>query len=177
MNKANKAIFSNTGLKVLTNPVNLTDWPCSSLVVDGPHIVKWEQGHTWQKIADSYLSYVQYLGKHAQKITVVFDGYNNSPKDHDHIRRTKNSCCDVQIQPNMMYLIPRAKFLDNTHNKNGIIHLLSSAFQKHQITVELCDNDVDTSIVKAALDAAKDTSVEVSEFHEWLLRWLYFFIF
>ena len=63
----------------------------------------------------------------------------------------------------MMHLTPRAKFLDNTHNKSEIIHLLSSAFQKHQITVELYDNDADTSIVKAALAAAKDDSVEVSE--------------
>jgi len=52
--------------------------------------------------------------------TVVFDGCNNSAKDHYHIRHTKNSCCDVHIQPNMMHLIPRAKFLDNTHNKNRI---------------------------------------------------------
>ncbi|XP_065886010.1 uncharacterized protein [Dysidea avara] len=61
----------------------------------------------------------------------------------------------------MMHLTPRAKFLDNTHNKSEIIHLLSSAFQKHQITVELYDNDADASIVKAALAAAKDDSVEV----------------
>ena len=69
----------------------------------------------------------------------------------------------------MMHLTPRAKFLDNTHNKSEIIHLLSSAFQKHQTTVELYDNDADTSIVKAALAAAKDDSVEVSEPHGWLL--------
>ena len=116
----------------------------------------WEQGHTWQEIAESYLSYV----------TVVSDGYSNSPKDHDYTRRKKNSCCNGQIQPNMMHLTPRAKFLDNTHNKNKIIHLLSSPFQKHLITVELCDNDADTSVVKAALAAAKDDSVEVSEPHE-----------
>ncbi|XP_065906073.1 uncharacterized protein [Dysidea avara] len=164
MNKANKTIFSNTSLKVLTDPLDLTNQPCSSLVVDGGwllYLVKWEQGHTWQEIADSCLSYVHYLGRYSQKITVVFDGYSSSPKDHDHIRRTKNSCYDVQIRPNMMHLTPRAKFLDNTHNKSEIIHLLSSAFPKHQITVELCDNDADTSIVKAALAAAKDDSVEV----------------
>ena len=84
--------------------------------------------------------------------------------------RTKNSCCDVQIKLNMMHLTPRAKFLDNTHNNNKIqgkiIHLLSSAFQKHQITVELSENDSDTSIVKAVLAAAKDDSVEVSELHQ-----------
>ena len=42
MNKANKAIFSNTSLKVFTDPLDLTD------------------------------------------------GYSSSPKNHDHIRRTKN---------------------------------------------------------------------------------------
>ena len=61
MNKANKTVFSNTSLKVLTDPLDLTNQPCSSLVVDGGwllYMVKWEQGHTWQEIADSYLSYV-----------------------------------------------------------------------------------------------------------------------
>ena len=50
MNKANKAGFSNTSLKGLTDPLNLTDQPCSSLVVDGGwllYMVKWEQGQTW----------------------------------------------------------------------------------------------------------------------------------
>lgn len=35
MNKANKASFSSTSLKVLTDPLDLTYKPCSSLVVDG----------------------------------------------------------------------------------------------------------------------------------------------
>ena len=35
MNKANKADFSNTSLKDLTEPYDPTDQPCSSLVVDG----------------------------------------------------------------------------------------------------------------------------------------------
>ncbi len=121
------------------------------------------EGQTWQEIADSYLLYVQCLGRHSQNITVVFDGYSSSPKDHDHIRRTKNSCCDVQIRPDLIHLTPRAKFLDNTHNKSELIHLLSSTFRKHQITVELCDNDADTSIVRAALAATTDDSVEVSK--------------
>ena len=165
MNKANKAGFSNTSLKGLTDPLNLTDQPCSSLVVDGGwllYMVKWEQGQTWQEIADSYLSYVQYLGRHSQKITVVFDGYSSSPKDHDHIRRTKNSCCNLQIVPDMIHLTPRAKFMDNTHNKSELIHLLSLTFQKYQITVVQCDNDADSSIVRVALTDATDDSVEVS---------------
>ncbi|CAK6949720.1 hypothetical protein GWK47_043402 [Scomber scombrus] len=157
MNKANKAGFSKTSLKKLTQPLDLPDQPCASLVVDGGwllYMVKWEEGQTWQEITDSYLSYVQCLGTHSQKIIVVFDGYNSSPKDHNHIWRTKNSCCDLLIQPDMIHLTPKAKFRDNTHNKGELINLLSSTLRKHQITVEQCDNDADTSIVRAALAAA-----------------------
>ena len=69
----------------------------------------------------------------------------------------------------MMHLTPKARCLDNTHSKDKVIHLLST-FQKHQITVELCDNDSDTSFVKIALADSKGESVEVSsELHELLL--------
>ena len=124
-------------------------------------MVKWEQGHTLQDIANSYLSYMQHLGSHSHKITVLIDGYSSSPKDHNHIRRTKNSCRDLQIRPDMIHLKTRAKFLNNMHNKSQLILLLSSTFRKYQIIVEQCDNDADTSIVREALAAATDKSVEV----------------
>ena len=91
---------------------------------------------------------------------VVFDGYSGSPKDNDHIRRTKNSCCDLQIRPDMIYLTMKAKFLDNTHNKSQLI-LLFSTFRKYHIITKKCDNDADTSIVREALAAAGGDSVEV----------------
>jgi hypothetical protein len=65
----------------------------------------------------------------------------------------------------MIHLTPKAKFLDNTYNKSELILLLSSTFRKHQIVVEVCDNDADTSIVRAALAAATHGSVEVSTTH------------
>ena len=61
MNKANKADFSKTSLKALTDPLDLTNQPCCTLVIDGGwllYMVKWEQHQTWQEIANSYLSYV-----------------------------------------------------------------------------------------------------------------------
>ncbi|KAE8301169.1 hypothetical protein D5F01_LYC01334 [Larimichthys crocea] len=164
MNKANKAGFSKTSLKDLTDPLDLTNQPSSTLVVDGGwllYMVKWEQGQSSQEIANSYLRYLQGLGCRSQKIIVVFDGYSRLPKDHDHIRRTKKSCCDLQIRPDLIHWTPRAKFLDNTHNKSELIHLLSSTFRKLHITVEQCDNDADTLIVREALAAARDGSVEV----------------
>ena len=57
--------------------------------------------HIWQEIADSYLSYVCTVSW--QALLEDYCGvwcYSNLPKDHDHIRSTKNSCCDAQIQPN-----------------------------------------------------------------------------
>ncbi|KAI4802447.1 hypothetical protein KUCAC02_020283, partial [Chaenocephalus aceratus] len=131
MNKANKAGFSKTSLKELTDPLDLTNQSCSTLVVDGGWLL------------------------HGKVET------SRSPKDHDHIRRTKKSCCDLQIRPDMIHWTPRAKFLDNTNNKSELIHLLSSTFRKHNITVEQCDNDADTSIVREALAPATDDSVEV----------------
>src|SRR6218665_2528343 len=138
MNKANKADFSNTSLKILTNPLDLMDQQFCTLVVDGGwllYMVKWERGQTWQEIANSYLTYVQYLGSH--------------------------SCCNLQTRPDMMHSIPKAKFMDNNHNKTQLIQLLSSTFQKRAITVEQCDNDADTLIVRQALAATAIGSVEV----------------
>ncbi len=51
----------------------------------------------------------------------------------------------------------------NTHNKSELIRLIPSTLQKHQIAVEQCDNDADTSIVRAAMAAAIDGSVEASK--------------
>ena len=126
------------------------------------YMVKWEQQRTWQEIANSYLNYVHHLGRCSQKIIVVFDGCSRSPKDYDHIRHTKNSFCDLKIRPDMVHWTPRAYFLDKTRNKLELIHLLSSTFRKHHITVEQCDNDDNTSIVREALAAASDCYVEVS---------------
>ena len=119
--------------------------------------MKWKQGQTWPEIANSYL----HLGTYSHKIIVVFDGYSSSPKDHDHIRRTKNSCCDLKIRPNMIHLKTRVNFLENILNKSQLILLLSSTFRKYQIIVVQCDNDADTSIVREALAAATDEFVEV----------------
>ena len=101
-------------------------------------------------------SYVRYLGRHSQKITVVFDGYSSLPKDHDHIRHIKTSCCNLQIVSDMIHLTTKEKFMDYTHNKSELIYLLSLTFRKYQTTVVQCDNDADTSIVRVVLTDATD---------------------
>ena len=148
MNKANKVVFSKTSLKALTDPLYLTNQPCSALVINGGwllYMVKWEQHQTWQEMAN--LSYVQCLGRCSQKIIVVFDGYNRSPKDHDHIWRAKNSCCNLQIRPDMFNWTPRETL---------ITRVSSSTFSVH--TSEYMWSSV---IMMLTLAAASDCSVEV----------------
>ena len=77
MNKANKAAFSKSSLKGLTDTVDRTDQACHSLVVDGGwllYMVKWEASQTWQEV------YVKCLGKESRRITVVFDGIQQLAK-------------------------------------------------------------------------------------------------
>ncbi|KAL7404690.1 hypothetical protein ABVT39_018384 [Epinephelus coioides] len=97
-------------------------------------------------MANSYLSYVQCLGSRSRKIILVYDGHSSSCPNPV----SKNSCFDQQFRPVKIHLTARAKFMDNTHNKSELIHLLFSTFQKHPITVEHCDNNADTLIVAAA---------------------------
>ena len=85
MNKPNKAEFTKTSLKALADPLDLTNQLCCTLVIDGGwllYMVKWEQNETWQEIANSYLRYVQCLGRRCKKIIVVFDSYSRSPKQY-----------------------------------------------------------------------------------------------
>ena len=95
------------------------------------------------------------------RTTVVFDGYGNSTKDHDHLRRTKNACCDILIRPDIKSIIQREKFLDNKSNKIQLIRLLAETFGRNGISVKECPDDADTSFVRAALDEARESRVEV----------------
>lgn len=64
----------------------------TSLVINGGwflHSIRREANVTRKDIAKSYLRFVKSISSHRFRITVVFDGYGNSTKDHDHLRRTK----------------------------------------------------------------------------------------
>ena len=174
MNKVNKTGFSNTSMKRLTDPLNLTDQPCSSLVVDGGwvhYMVKWEEGQTCQEIADSYLSYMQCLARLPENHCRLWWLYISSPKVHHHIQRNKNSCYNLWIRPNIIHLTPRwqiwSVMIHLTPRANSwtitlTTRVSSLTFRKHQITTEQCDNHADTSVVRVALTDATNDSVEVS---------------
>ena len=65
-------------------------------------------------------------------------------------------------RPNIKSLIPREKFLDNKNNKAQFILLLSEIFFKNGISVEQYHGDhADIDIIRAALDEAKGSTVEM----------------
>lgn len=101
------------------------------------------------------------IGNQRLRIAVVFDGYGSSTKDHDHLRRTKNSCCNILIRPDIKNIVPREKFLDNNSNKAQLIRLLAETFCRNGISVQQCPDDADTSIVRKTLDEAREFPVEV----------------
>ncbi|CAL8301374.1 unnamed protein product [Gadus morhua 'NCC'] len=89
-----------------------------------------EANLTWKDIAESYLRFVMSMGSQHLRIIVVFDGYGSSTKDHDHLRRSKNACCDFQIRPDLKNIVQREKFLDNKNNKSQLILFLAETFQR-----------------------------------------------
>ena len=161
LRKPDKATLARS-LKAFVEPVERT--PCRSLVIDGGwllHNVKWAPNLTWQEIIESYLQFVISMGSQYTRINVVFDGYGSSTKDHDHQRRRKNACCNLQIRPDVKVLVPREKFLDNESNKAQLIVMLAETLRRNGINVQQCHDDADTSIVQAALNEATDAPVDV----------------
>lgn len=121
------------------------------------HNVRWEANLTWKDIAESYLRFVKSIGNQRLRIAVVFDGYGSSTKDHDHLRRTKNSYRNILIRPDIKNIVPREKFLDNKNNKAQIVQLLDETFSRNGISVQQCPDDADTYIVRKALDEARES--------------------
>ena len=166
MRKANKAEFSKACLKSLTT-ANSSCPTVSHIVIDGGwllHMVKWEQGDTWQDIADRYLKFVLNLVatvSHRECVTVVFDGTLHSTKDHEHVRRTKHLCGNLTIKLDMIHLVGREKFLDNKLNKSWLIKFVSDKLDTHAINVIQCRDNADTDIVKETLSASRKGPVEV----------------
>ena len=63
--------------------------------------------------------------KSGKVVIVVFDGYERSPKDHDHSKRTKGLCGNIKIGLDKASIMTKKRLLDNFHNKAELINLLS----------------------------------------------------
>ena len=57
---------------------------------------------------------------------VVFDGYENSTKDHTHRRRPKQFCHDIKIREDTIPYTTKEKFLSNSSNKSVLVSMIST---------------------------------------------------
>ena len=148
-------------------------------VLDGGaliHRVKWLKRETYSDIAKKYVSYVHHNYGHS---CIVFDGYNHGPsiKDHEHQRRLKKTCADIQLGEFMEAHHSQQIFLSNESNKSQFISLLSQHLEADGNIVHVADGDADTMIVSCALQyaaqgrevnvVADDTDVLVLLMYHW----------
>ena len=158
MRKPNKASLSKHlkgDIAAIASP------PSTKLVLDGGWLLyqcSFVSGESYGSIANKYLRFVKGF---QEDLTVVFDGYKPSPKDHDHKRRARHFSSNIILNQNTPCTVSRARFLANIHNKTQLILLLSDVFQSNGVEVLLADDDADTLNVKTAVRYSLATDVEV----------------
>ena len=60
--------------------------------------VDWKSCTTYGDLADKFVPLIQGLSKGCEKVLVVFDGYQSSPKDHEHRHRHNLSCANLEVK-------------------------------------------------------------------------------
>lgn len=158
MRKPNKAALA----KHLKGDITATESPASTkLIIDGGWLLyqcSFASGESYGSITQKYLRFVK---EYKKDVTVVFDGYNPSPKDHDHKRRSKYYSSNIILNQNTPCTVSRARFLSNSHNKTQLILLLSDVLQSNGVEVLHANDDADTLIAKTAIRYGLNKDVEV----------------
>ena len=163
-------------------PVNLEDLNMSRSskhVVDGGallHRIDWQ---TPSLVADLIKNAHHLLEKYDGPCTVVFDGYKQSTKDHEHKRRQQEKkfiSPDMKVELDADMMCSREEFFSNQSNKVQFIKLLTNSLSEVHHVIN-CEGDADTQIVKEALDfvcegrevtvVADDTDILVLLLHHW----------
>ena len=91
--------------------------------------------------------------------TVVFDGYNSSPKDHEHSRRSNDYCANISLSTDTPCTVSKKRFMSNSYNKGQLITLLTPLLIAKGINVRSANDDADTLVVREVL--AADSNVEL----------------
>ena len=102
---------------------NSQDIDIDTVIIDGGCLLqqcRWAKGDKWRDIIDKYCTRVKYLGRPANNTVVVFDGYENSAKEHTHRRRQKQFCHNIKIREDMIPYTTKEKFLSNRSNKSTL---------------------------------------------------------
>ena len=125
--------------------------------------VQWDEGKTYAEIAQFYARYAKSLIDYDRsgKGVVVFDGYCNSTKDHEHGNRQGLGYREVEVTANKKVMISKTKFLLNSKNKDGLIKLIIDACRELGIAGEQALSDADTLITKRAVELSTEGPVNV----------------
>ncbi len=165
------------GLKSSVEPFPLNIQ--AKYILDGGalvHRVKWAKKGTYQDIVKQYVKYVHAKYGHCD---IVFDGYMQGPsiKDHEHRRRVRKACADIQLLESMQAHINQETFLSKEGNKAQFLSLLCRYLEFDGHAVHNSTGDADTMIVACALQLASegkevnvvadDTDVLILLMHLW----------
>jgi hypothetical protein len=156
MREATKSDLANE-LHKFTLSESITDCEPQNFVLDGGfilHKIPWPRCLKFGEIINFIVQRVLQYG-FPQKITVVFDGYNNelSTKSAAHSRRyAKHHTKDFILTPDALLPCTQSDFLSTNQNKKQIIDLLSLALCKEGVNVLNCIDDADTLIAHTAIN-------------------------
>ena len=162
MHQANKASFAQNCLKAKVGSIENRQI-VHNYIIDGGWLLrqtKWDKSMTWSDILQQYVNFVKAQGYHAQSLLVVFDGYENSTKDHTHRRRQKMYCNDMRICKDQLPFTTKERFIANSKNKSELILAFSEELRTSNIGVINCRDDADTTIVAECLKHAMKVNVE-----------------
>ena len=127
MRKANKAALGKY-LKKLNDLTLTTSSSKSPLIIDDGWLLHQPSSFngcdTFDNVAQKYLKLIP-KNRH---VSVTFDGYQNSTKDHEHSRRAKDCCSDMTITKSTTCTVTKKKLLVNkiTRKNSSIFCLMSS---------------------------------------------------
>ena len=133
------------------------------------------KGTKFKTVAEAYLQYI----RKNHDLSVVVGYEDESIKSHEHQRRNViPQSCDVKIHPENQVPFTQDRFLSNTANKSSFIVYLSECLREAGIRVVNCPGDADATIVKTALEIARnalhpvlvvadDTDIAVMLVHNW----------
>ena len=131
------------------------------LVIDGGWLIHQLSSF---KGCDNYgevaMEYLKLIPKN-REVTVIFDGYEPSTKDHEHKRRIKAFCANIAVKKSTFCTVTKTTFLSNNNNKTELIDLISSIFTVNGIEVIRACNDADTLIAKKTLEMSFHGDVEL----------------
>ena len=93
------------------------------------------------------MEYLKLIPKN-REVTVIFDGFEQCTKDHEHKRRVKVFCANIAVKKSTFCTVTKATFLSNNNNKKELIDLISSIFNVNGIELIRACNDADTLFAK-----------------------------